>query len=467
MLPLRSQLLPLFALPFLLAACATRPASERSRVEVPGEWRGGNGKGQLDTAALAQWWKRFRDPTLNAVIAKAWEGSRDLESAASRIAEARARRGLETSAFFPTISGRTSGRTERSKNHETGIVAESERYSASLDASWEIDLFGKQAQRLRASSADLRAAEANFQSAQVSLAAEVAQAYIALRSAEAQYAVIERNLALRSQTLDFTRWRSEAGTGSALDLDQALSTFESARAALPALQQTIGEGRNQLALLCGLPPGALDALLAKKSGLPSVPSRLAIGIPAETLRQRPDIRAAEEALLSATARTDAAVLERLPTLTLSGTIGVDALKAGRLFSPASSASSLLGTLAAPIFDAGRIRQNIRISNEQERQALIAYEAAVLKALSEVENALLAVRQTGERLAILQKAHAAARSAASLAAQQYEAGVVDLLVVLEAQRTLLGLEEQQTITRANQLSAHLQLYKALGGGWSPQ
>ncbi len=454
------------ALPLLVSCVSPRPPAERSSVPVPEKWRAG-GDGALDVASLAQWWHRFRDPVLNELIGEAFAGSPDLRTAVSRIREARARQGIATSAFFPTITGRTSGRTERSKNHDLNIVTQSERYSASLDASWEIDLFGKQYEQFKASSADYRQAVENLFAARVSLAAEVAEVYVTLRSAEEQATVVEQNLSLREETVQLTRWRVQAGQTNELDLQQAISTLEQARGTLPALRQTVLQNRNQLALLCGLTPGALDTLLAKPRGLPKLPPRLAVGIPAEALRQRPDVHAAEEAVLAATARTEAAVREQLPTLTLSGTIGIEALKAGRLFSPQSSASSLVGSLAAPIFDAGRIRQNIRIQNEQEKQALIQYEATVLRALSEVENALIAIQQTAQRLAVLGKAQSAALAAAVLAAQQYEAGLVDLTVVLDAQRVLLGLEEQQMTTRANQVSAHIQLYKALGGGWQPK
>jgi outer membrane protein TolC len=168
---------------------------------------------------------------------------------------------------------------------------------------------------------------------------------------------------------------------------------------------------------------------------------------------------------AAIARRRSAEREWFPKLNLSGTFGVDALKAGRLFSPEMTAASLLGGLTAPIFDGSRIQQNIRVQSEQEKQAFIAYESTVLKALSEVEDALVAVQRTGERLTVLGRAVAAARQASTLAGQQYQAGQVDLLVVLESERTLLSLEEQQVNTRASQASAHIQLYKALGGGWA--
>jgi outer membrane protein TolC len=183
------------------------------------------------------------------------------------------------------------------------------------------------------------------------------------------------------------------------------------------------------------------------------------------LRQRPDVRAAERGLEAAFARTDAARRQRLPALTLSGSIGVEALTAGRLFNPASTVVDILGGLTAPIFDAGRIGHTITIQRELEKQSLNTYESTVLVALGEVENALVAVQRNTERLAILNRATAAAREAATLSALQYQAGQVDLLVSLDAQRTLLDLEQQTVTTAANRASAYVQLYQALGGGWT--
>lgn len=440
-----------------------------SRIVTPTRWQAGTGsktsQGALDTAELKRWWERFRDPTLNELIAQALRSSPDIRTALSKIAESRARKGVEFSGFFPSITASGSGVSSRQENRVASTLTQSESYSAGLDASWQLDLFGQQRQNFKAASADLAQATENFYGAQVSLAAEVAEAYVDLREAEAQLAVVESSLASRTSTVDITRWREEAGQGGALDTQQALSTLEQARATIPTLKQTIAQTRNRLALLSGRTPGSLDSLLVKKRSVPTAPDRLAVGIPAETLRQRPDVRASERAVQAAAARRKSAEREWFPKLNLSGTIGLEALKAGRLFSPEMIASSLLGNLTAPIFDGARIQQNIRIQSEQEKQALIAYESTVLRALSEVENALIAVQRTAERLSLLGNAITAARQAATLAGQQYQAGQVDLLVVLEAERTLLSLEEQQVTTQSSQASAHIQLYKALGGGWA--
>ncbi|HAL71369.1 MAG TPA: RND transporter, partial [Verrucomicrobiales bacterium] len=307
----------------------------------------------------------------------------------------------------------------------------------------------------------------NYYAAQVTLAAEVAEAYVDLRTAQAQLEVYQRNLSTRGDTVQITRWREQAGESTTFETQQAASTLEQARATLPSLKQTIEQTQNRLALLSGKTPGALDALLAPPRRVPEPAAVLALGIPADTLRQRPDVRAAERGVEAAVARTKSAEKERYPTLTLSGSLGVDALKAGSLLSPEVAAASLLGNLSAPIFNAGRIRQTINVQSAQEKQALIAYESTVLQALSEVENALIAVSRSSERLRTLDGAVTSAKEAATLAAQSYEAGQIDLLQVLDTQRTLLSLEEQQTLTQGDRASAHIQLYKALGGGWSRQ
>ncbi|EIQ01169.1 efflux transporter, outer membrane factor lipoprotein, NodT family [Opitutaceae bacterium TAV1] len=440
---------------------------------VPGQWQhasaspaatGTPAAAPLDTSALVAWWTRFNDPVLDQLVTEALKTSPDLRTALSKIEESRARRGVEKANLFPTLSGSVSGREDYNRNHNTGTSTRGDSYAAGLDASWEIDLFGRQRRTLDAATADLAQTEENYHAARVSLVAEVAAAYVSLRSAEEQLAVVEETLATRTETTQIAQWREQAGTGSALDTQQAISTLEQARAALPLLRQTISQTRNQLALLSGLVPGALDTLLAQSRPVPAVPAGIAIGIPADTLRQRPDVRAAERGLEAAIARTGAAERQRLPSLNLSGSLGVEALKAGRLFSPDTTIGSLIGSLSAPLFDAGNIRQQIRIQSALEEQALIGYESTVLTALSEVEDALVAVQRTAERLEILDKATAAAAEAASLAELQYKAGTVDLGTVLDAQRTLLGLREQQVSTTADRTAAHIQLYKSLGGGW---
>ena len=453
----------------VLSSCAS-PESRlppADAVAVPAAWSQTPATpGPLDTAALPAWWNRFNDLVLDELITTALRSSPDVRTALSRITEYRARRDLERAGLFPSLDANVSGGRTRTTNRDTHLTATNESYSASLDANWQVDLFGRQRQAVTAASADLARTEENYYGAQVTLAADVASAYVTLRSAEAQLAVVQRSLGTRSETVQLTQWRERAGLGNTLETQQSLTTLELARASIPALQLTITQTRHQLALLAGRPPGALDALLAPPREIPAVPPDLAIGIPAEVLRQRPDVRAAERGLAAAFARTRSARRQRLPALTLSGSIGVEALTAGRLFNPASTVVNLLGGLTAPLFDAGRIRQTITIQRELERQSLNTYSSTVLTALGEVENALAAVQRNTERLDILTRDTAAAREAADLSALQYEAGQVDLLTSLDAQRTLLDLEQQAVTTTANRATAYVQLYQALGGGWTP-
>lgn len=447
-------------------ASADSLRAEAATTAVPAQWQQGTATAApRDAAALATWWRQFNDPVLDELISGALQSSPDIRTVLAKIDEARARHGVQRANLLPSLTASASGQGGRSTNRRTDVTTTSESASATLDASWEIDLFGKQRMALTATAADLAQSEENFHHAQVSLAAEVAAAYVSLRSAEAQLEVVNRSLRTQEETAQLTQWREQAGTASALETQQAVSTLEQARASLPTLELSAAQTRNQLALLSGRTPGTLDALLATTAKVPAAPAAIATGIPAETLSQRPDVRAAARAVTAAAARTSSARRDRLPTLTLSGSLGVEALRAGKLFSPEATVASLLGGLTAPIFAGGKITQTIAIQSAVEKQAVIAYESAVLTALSEVENALVSVQRSSERLAILGRAVAAAREASTLAGQKYAVGQVDLLTVLETQRTLLNLEEQQVSTTTDQTTAHIQLYKALGGGWT--
>lgn len=451
------------------SSCSSPHAPEipKATIAIPPAWRQEVAiAGALETASLPTWWRRFNDPVLDELITNALRSSPGVRSALSRVAEYRARRGVERAALFPTLDANVSGGRTRNTDRDTDTTTNRNAYSASLDAGWQVDLFGRKGQTLAAASADLAQTEEDYYGAQVSLAADVASAYVALRSTEVQLAVVRRSLGTRGETARLTRWREEAGTGSALDTQQSLTELELARASIPLLQITLAQTRNQLALLSGVTPGSLDPLLVPAYDVPVAPPELAVGIPAEALRQRPDVRAAERGIEAAFARTSAARRARLPSLKLGGSIGVEALEAGRLFNPASTVVSLLGGLTAPIFDAGRISRTITIQRELQNQALKAYESTVLVALGEVENSLIAVQRNTERLDLLARATAAARETAALADLRYQAGQVDLLVSLDAQRTLLDLEQQAVTTAAGRTSAYVQLYQALGGGWTP-
>lgn len=438
---------------------------------MPTHWQSQKpGDSSLNTAAIRQWWKRFNDPVLDALIGQGLASSPDLKTALSRITESRGERSVVLSGLLPSVSGSASDRIQRKDEQSTGLVTRSQTSNLSLDMSWEIDLFGRRLQNLAASTKDVQQTVENYYAAQVTLTADIGGAYITLRGAQARLEVLQRNVKTRSETTQITRWKQESGISDMLEVQQAVSTLDQARAAIPTIQQTISETKNRLAVLCGQTPGGLDRQLDRTSSLPRVPAKIAVGIPTEALRNRPDVRAAEDDVLAAYHRKTAAELERLPTVDLSGSLGLEALRTGTLFSPETAARTLAGSLLAgmvqPIFEGGRITANIRINEAQAKQAVFGYESTVLTALSEVENALVAIRRNTERLGVLRTADAAASEASELATRQYEAGSVDLLTVLDVQRTQLSVEEQRVSTEADQLNSYIQLYKSLGGGWQP-
>ena len=467
----RSRHLTCLALAGMLASCATKKDQWKDSVEVPAQWNSAKGKtAPLNTAAIRQWWKRFNDPVLDALITQALKASPDLNTALARITQSRGERSVELSTLLPSITGNASDRIQRRDEQSTDRVTRSETFNLSLDMSWQIDLFGRQLQNLKAATKDVEQTIENYYAAQVTLTADVATAYINLRGAQQRLEVLRRNVQTRTDTTEITRWKQEAGISDSLELQQAVSTLEQARAAIPTIEQTISETKNQIAVLCGQTPGKLDALLARSSSLPRVPSKIATGIPAEALNNRPDVSASIDAVLAAYHRKTAAELERFPTIDLSGSLGLEALRTGTIFSPEAAARTLAGSLLAslsqPIFEGGRITANIRINESLAKQAVFAYQSTVLTALSEVENSLVAIRSLDTRLGILRKADVAAADASRMATLQYEAGEVDLLTVLDVQRTQLSVEEEKVTAEANHLQAYVQLYKSLGGGWQP-
>lgn len=453
-----------------LCACGTDPGKWRSSVDIPATWNNSTDARPLNAAELKKWWRRFDDPVLDTLIAQALASSPDIKTALARIKESRGERSVQLSELLPSMSGSASDRLDRHDEQITNQVTRSQTANLSLDMSWQVDLFGKQQQNLAAATKDVKQSIENYYGTQVTLTADVAAAYVTLRGAQARLAVLKSNVETRNETTRITRWKQEAGISDTLELQQAVSTLEQARAAIPAIEQTISETKNQLAVLCGQAPGTLSGFLDRSRPLPRVPARIATGIPAEALNNRPDVRAAVDGVLAAYHRKSAAERERLPTIDLSASIGLEALRSGTIFSPEATARTLAGSLLAglsqPIFEGGRITANINISDAQAQQAINTYESTALTALSEVENALIAIRRTADRLEVLRKADNAASEASELATRQYQAGEVDLLTVLDVQRTQLSVEEERVNTEADQLTAHIQLYKSLGGGWQP-
>lgn len=451
----------------LLSACRMTGVTG-SVTPLPQEWQHAAGfPAAAPERDLSRWWTKFNDPVLTRVLGGALRGSQNLASAASRVREARALRKAQAASLFPTVDGSLNRRASHTES-DGAQDSTSHSWSAGLEASWDADLFGGNRQDVAAASASALSVQEDYHSAQASLAAETALAYVDLRAAELRLKVLRESLGTREDTTKLAQWRSQAGEIDKLELRQAEASLQQARAALPSLQQTIAQTRNRLTLLSGMTPGALDATLSSGTAKLPVPGGgLAVGIPADTIRQRPDVRSSGYKWVAAVARTRSAQADQLPSLRLSGSLGINSLGAARLFDPQSVTAGVIAGLTDPIFNAGRIRAGIEAKSEAQEQALLGYQTSVLTALSEVEDALIVCRRSAERLATLELAATSAREAERLARLRYGTGDSDILTVLETQRTSLALEESLVGIRAERASAYVRLYKALGGGWSSQ
>jgi NodT family efflux transporter outer membrane factor (OMF) lipoprotein len=396
-------------------------------------------------------------------MAEALDANPDLKSARAKLREARARRLLAGAERLPGVTGSASA--SRAWSGEDSGGGARNLFSAGFDASWEPDVFGGIARGIEAAQADQEARQASLDNTRVTLVAEVALNYVELRANQGRLAIARDNLASQAETLQLTEWRAEAGLTTILDVEQARANLEQTRAQIPAYETGQAEARNRLAILLGKTPGALDAPLDQPGRIPAVPDRVLVGIPADTLRQRPDVRAAERGLAAETARLGVAEANRYPSFTLSGSLGLDALTLGGLGSGDALAGSLLAKLAGTLFDGGRLKQKVEIQSAVQEQALIAYESSVLTALEEVENALVALANGRRRQTTLGDAARAAGNAAQLARQQYLAGLVDFQTVLNTQRSLLSAQDSLKSGEADTATALIRLYKALGGGWS--
>jgi NodT family efflux transporter outer membrane factor (OMF) lipoprotein len=463
---------PLLVLACLgLAGCAAvGPDYPAPTPNVPANWNRINVTANPATQAapgdLGQWWQRLDDPLLSDLIEQALRASPDLRSAQARLREARARRTVAAAARFPSVTA--SGNASRSQASETlGSGATRNFFSAGFDASWELDVFGGVRRGVEAAEADLAASRASLDDARVSLVAEVALNYVEVRATQIRLGIARDNLATQSETLQLTDWRSQAGLVSSQDVEQARSNREQTRAQIPALETNLAEAEHRIDLLLGQAPGTLHARLAAPASLPAVPAEVAVGIPADTLRQRPDVRAAERRLAAETARVGVAEAARYPGFNLSGSIGVEALTLGALGNSGAGTSSLLAGITAPIFDAGRLKSQVEIQDAVREQAQVSYEQSVLTALQDVENALVSLVRNREREQALALADEAARNAALLARQRYSAGLIDFQSVLDTERSVLSVADSLASTRADGVLALIRLYKALGGGWSPQ
>lgn len=453
---------PVLALAAALAGCAglTPQDAHLPDTPVPATWS--TGAPAAPATPLAQWWQRLGDAQLTAFVEQALAANTSVRTTQAALQQARAQVDVQAAGLAPQVGASASAQRSRSGNSGTG-----NSFQLGFDASWEPDVFGRVRAGVNASEADARAAEASLADVQVSLAAEVAVNYIELRSLRQRLAIAQSNLASQGETLQITQWRLQAGLTTSLVAEQARAASEQTAAQVPALEASLAQSRHSLAVLTGQAPAALDAQLAASVAVPQAPDELALAIPAETLRQRADVRAAEQRIRAALARVSQAEAARYPDFGISGSVGLRALTLGALSGGSAVAASLLGSVSVPLLDGGANRAQVRAQEASLEQARIAYQAAVLAALKDVEDALVSLRGNRERLVRLTAAADAAGNAALLAQQRYRSGLIDFQAVLETQRTLLSTQDGVATTVASVSADHVRLYKALGGGWQPQ
>jgi len=414
---------------------------------------------------MESWWGTFDDPVLSMLIKKGIAENLDLKKARAQLCEARARRGMAKAELFPAL--KTAGSASRRRSsEESGSGATSELYTSGFDASWEIDIFGGKQRAIEAAEAELQASHEELRDVMVSMTAEVAINYVELRSLQARLSIAKANLDKQKNSLDITLWRNKAGLTTMLDVEQAIYNMEQTRSRIPDLETGLKKAKNRIELLLGLHSGELDNILTETKAIPVPPLEVAIGVPADILRRRPDVRRDERILAAQTANIGVASADRFPKFFLPGSIGLEALNPGKLFSSSARISSIAANISWTIFDAGRIRQNIQVQNAKQKQALIQYETTVLKAIEEVENALTAYAKEQIRSQSLLEASLAAQRAVKIVFYQYTSGRTDFQILLDAQRTSLSLQDQLAESKGKTTSNLIRLYKALGGGWTP-
>jgi outer membrane protein, multidrug efflux system len=458
----------MLAVIFIGGCASVGPDYARPKLSMPGQWHSKNAEsspsGKGDVQSLASWWTKLNDPKLNGLIEKAVANNLDLKKAKAKIREARAKRGVAEADFFPTLSSTTSATwTKYSKDSVAGTTGE--LYSSSFDAAWELDIFGGVRRSVEAYDADLGASEEDLRDTLVTLLSETALNYIEVRTYQARLAATEETIRSQEDTYQLTLWKEQAGLSDELAVRQAKYNLESSRSKLPALRTGLDSDMNNIAVLLGEHPGKVHEELKETGPIPTVSVTLAIGVPADILRQRPDVRRAERQLAAQTARIGVAEAELYPKLKLSGSIGLEATALSNL-----STSGLWSATGGPsitwaIFKGGSIRQNIRAQTALQEQYIVAYESAVLSALKEVENALVAYAEELKHRQTLTAAVSAADDAAKLSQIKYEAGLTDFMNVLDAQRSLLSYRDELVQSEGAVVSDLVRLYKALGGGWN--
>ncbi|MNF71900.1 Toluene efflux pump outer membrane protein TtgI precursor [compost metagenome] len=451
---------------FMLSACAVGPdyqAPQTAPASLAASASAGYDRTRFETA----WWRQFDDPTLSRLVQQALEGNRELRVAFARFKAARALRDDAANDQLPTVTSRAGA--EIGKAQQPGFSEQRvnvDRYDLGLDMAWELDLFGRIQRRIEASEAHSEAAEAELYQLQVSLIAELVDAYGNLRGAQLRERIARDNLSNQQESRALTAQLRDAGIGSELDVLRADARLAATESSLPQLQAEEARARHRIATLLGQRPEQLDADLSPQP-LPVIAKALPVGDPAELLRRRPDVRVAERRLAAATANVGVATADLFPRVSVAGFLGFTAGRGSQLGAAAANAWSVAPTISWAAFDLGSVRARLRGAEAEADGALAQYEQQVLLALEETENAFSDYGQRQQRLLALVRQAEASRGAAEQAAIRYREGAADFLVLLDAERERLAAEDAQAQAEIELYRGIVAIYKALGGGWQPR
>ena len=451
----------------VLAACTTSLGPQMSGIDAPAAWTRLDSKPQSPDTPLTEdasvqiehdWWKHFGDPTLEALIKEALDNNKSLQIAKARVEEARANRGVARSSLFPQINAAASA-----SRANQGFLTNDRALNigdAELDASWEIDLFGRNQARNAEAAAILESEEAATQAVRIGLMAELARNYFDMRNFERQIALTRENLETQKKTLDLTRVQLQGGYASDFDVQRAAAQVSTTDAEIPALEASYDAAAVRLNILLGLPPGSRDNLLRIEQEMKPLDHRILIAAPAAVLAERPDIRVAERRFAASISAKDAATAELFPDISLTAFFGAQSASGLSAATPWGFGVNLV----QPILNFGRLQSQIDAADARQKQAFLSYQQTVLEALENMEGALSRYLRETTRNASLAAAVAQNRQAEDLARQQYGNGFTSLLDLLVAQRNLLDAEAGQAASDANLRNDLVAIYTAAGGGW---
>ena len=455
------RIFPLCFLSLALTACTVGPRFKQPEAVLPETWEGSAAENVQTPLDITQWWKRFNDDKLTDLIERAFAGNIDLAMARSRIQQARWTLGITRSGLFPAADLDASFSQSGQGNAPSGHM-----YSAGASASWELDVFGGLRRDLEADDADYRAAFADKCAAQVALAAEVAQNYFSYRGLQQELIITRSNLELQKKTLDITQTRRDGGFESELNLVRARAEVESTSSEIPTLEAQLEQTRHALEYLLGLPTGALVEELKEPAELVALEKFVPeLGVPAALVQRRPDILYAAYKLRAATARIGAAEADFYPRFFVAGNIYYKAPNISDVFRSQSKDWSVGPSVSWNIFSAGKTVYNVKLQKALTEEVGLSWNDAVLNAFKEVEDALVAIEKEKTRVQILDKLVDSNRIAFDYSRRSYEEGLLEFLDLLDTQRSLLSSEQKQVLSRQQLASYVVDLYKALGGGWT--